>query len=326
MFASRITKVFILILLGLQYAVALAEEAEYTIGPEDELTISFWQEPQLNTNVRVGQDGRIVLPVVGSITADGLTPSQLGRKIVDKISIYNKSITQCSVVILHYGSNKLYITGQVRQPGKKTFEVIPNLWDAILEAGGPTEDAGLSNVTIIRGGFEKGKRIVIDLAQVLNDGDLSKLPTLYKGDTIFVPANPSSNPTARMASPLAQQSTIYVYGAVVRPGNYTISSNMSLIEALALAGGFTEQADISQIRVISNTGVTPVVTLVNLKDDQKLVQTKPIQLSPNDTIIVTSGGNSFFRGTWGQFLTSFLTTVISVAVSAFIYQMFQQQR
>ncbi len=301
----------------MDYVQAQTNQEEYVIGAEDELEISFWQEPQLNTNVRVSQDGRIVIPVVGSLTASGLTPSQLGRKIVDKISIFNSSITQASVVVRQYGSNKIYLTGQVRTPGKKTFEVIPNLWDAILEAGGPTEQASLNTVTIIRGGFEKGKKIVVDLPKYLNDGDLSKLPPLYKGDTIFVPALPNTTPNVRQSSPLAQQNMVYVYGAVNNPGNYQISENTTLLEVLALVGGISPTANLKSVRIISRQQTSSTVTIVNLENNNSIVMSRPIIINPNDTIIIPGDQ---VNGFWQQMTLSVITTALSAGMSVLLYQ------
>lgn len=311
-------------LLGTSFfqTVVEAEVEEYVIGPADELSITFWQEPQLNSEVRVGSDGRIVIPVVGSMTAAGLTPSQLGRKIVDKISIFSKSITQASVVVAQYGSNKVYLTGQVRQPGKKAFEKMPNIWDAILEAGGPTEEAALSQVAIIRGGRGKGKKILVDLPKYINNGELNKLPKLQRGDTIFIPALRDPNGQNRAASPFVQQNTVSIYGAVRTAGNFQITAQMNLFHVLGLAGGTTEHADLSRIRIISTGEVTPVVTEVNLADNQRIAATKPIILHAGDTIIVPPGDGSYETPLWRQFLVDIITTGVTATISVLLYRSF----
>lgn len=307
--------------IGLLFQAVTAENAEYVIGSEDELEITFWQEQQLNSLVRVGQDGRIVIPVVGSITAAGLTPTELGRKIVDKISIFNKSITQASVVVTRYGSNKIYLTGEVRNPGKRSFEVIPNLWDAILEAGGPTGEAALNNVTIIRGGYQKGKKIVVDLTKYLNRGEFANLPALHKGDTVFIPALPGARANLRSASPLGQQNTIYIYGAVRNPGNYMFSSNMTIFQVLGLAGGITQYAELDEIRIISFNEEMPVITILDLSDNHRIARSKPLQLYPNDTIIIPSREMRENRG-FGQFLYEIITTGVTASITVLLYQLF----
>ncbi|HDI52387.1 MAG TPA: polysaccharide export protein, partial [Bacteroidetes bacterium] len=176
---------------------------EYIIGADDVLNVTFWQQPDLNSTVKVGQDGKIELPVIGSIQAAGLTPSQLSRRIAERISLFNTKITQASVVVVQYGSKKIYVTGHVLNPGKYTFESIPNLWELILEAGGPAETAILSNIKIIRGGAEGKKSIVVDLTKFLEKGNISELPKLYPGDTVYIPGVTGAVAGAAGGSPLA---------------------------------------------------------------------------------------------------------------------------
>ena len=83
---------------------------EYIIGPDDVLNITFWQQSELNTTVRVTKNGTINMPVIGTITASGMTPTALANKIVDKISIFNRNISQASVVVTTYGSKSIYVT------------------------------------------------------------------------------------------------------------------------------------------------------------------------------------------------------------------------
>ncbi|MBN1349992.1 SLBB domain-containing protein [candidate division KSB1 bacterium] len=311
-----ICNLFILILLSI--APGLAQE--YIIGPEDELEISFWQDPQLNSKVKVNQDGRIVLPIIGSLTASGLKPSDLARIIADKISIYNKSITQASVIVADYGSNKIYISGSVVHTGKYTFEVLPTLWDAILEAGGPSENASLNNVTIIRGGIEKGKRIVVDLSEHLQQGDLDKLPKIYKGDTIYIPSIPGAQQLNRVNSPLGESDMVYIYGEVRQPGNYSIPREMPLVEALAIAGGITERADLSKVRVIMRGKEKPGVAIVDLEDNAKIAGSAPFILRPNDTVIVPLKKASIWSGVLGQGVVQVVASSIAAAITVSLYR------
>lgn len=301
-------------------AASSGKAQEHVIGPEDMLEINFWQDPQLNTTIKVNRDGRIALPIIGSITASGLTPGKLSQRIVDKISIYNRSITQASVVVTSYGSNKIYLAGSVLHPGKYTFEVIPTLWEAILEAGGPAEVAALSKVTIIRGGIDKGKRIVVDLSKILQQGDMSQLQRLHKGDTVYVPAVPRSASQNRLDSPLNESDMVYIYGQVNQPGNYSIPRRLPLIEALAIAGGITERADLTKIRVIMRGSETPAVAIVDLEDNEKLAGSTPFLLRPNDTVIVPVKKQSVWSGMLGQGVIGIITTTIAALISVTLYQ------
>ena len=278
----------ILGILLFAYSALIAQE--YVIGQDDILSIQFWQQPTLNTQVRVGQDGKIALPIIGSITAAGLTPTQLGERIVEKISIYNREITQATVVVTEYGSKKVYLTGQVLAPGKYTFETIPNLWKAILEAGGPTQTALLSGVTIIRG--EGEKPIVVDLTRFLETGDASLLPALRSGDTVYIPGLSPGGGSTELGG-----KRIYLYGEVARPGAYSIEKNLSLLAAIVLAGGPTPEANLSEVTVVSQGIPYSRIAKVNLAAGHSGVPT-PFLLRPGDTVFI-SRRSSFWGEFWG---------------------------
>ncbi|RMD98805.1 MAG: hypothetical protein D6814_06810, partial [Calditrichaeota bacterium] len=111
-------------LLGL---APTARAQEYILEVGDRISVTFWQDPTLNTEATIDADGKIALPVIGQMTSAGLTISQLSAKIAEKMSLFNPRVTQALVRVLEYGSKRLYITGAVQMPGPKTFERMPNV-------------------------------------------------------------------------------------------------------------------------------------------------------------------------------------------------------
>ncbi len=73
--------------------------ADYRIGPEDILGIRFWQDPTLDTEVRVRQDGKITLDIIGEVDVSGMTISELQMEIVDRMSRLNRRISQVVVQV-----------------------------------------------------------------------------------------------------------------------------------------------------------------------------------------------------------------------------------
>src|SRR5208283_5380988 len=63
-----------------------ADESKYIIGPEDDLSISVWEQPTLSGGARVRSDGMITVPVLGEVKAAGLTPLALGKELTDGLS------------------------------------------------------------------------------------------------------------------------------------------------------------------------------------------------------------------------------------------------
>ncbi|MFQ5650661.1 MAG: polysaccharide biosynthesis/export family protein [bacterium] len=260
---------------------------EYTIQSGDNLSIAFWQQPDLNTETRVAQDGKIELPVVGRIRAAGLTAAQLSENIIEQISRYRINITQASVTITEYQGNKVFVTGQVGSPGTYSFEVIPNLWRVLQEAGGLLETADLARVSLIRAGEQSGNITQVDLRRYFEDGALTKLPRLNGGDTIHVPGLPSIRSDANTpTTPFSVRNEIYILGEVASPGRYNLEQDINLLEALILAGGPTNSAKLTEVKVLTRWRGNNGLIKINVEDFLQKAQPGPPQLRPGDTIYV----------------------------------------
>lgn len=300
---------------------------EYKIGQEDVLSITFWQQPELNTSVRVSQNGDIVLPVIGSITAAGLTPTELAKKIVGRISLFNKNISQASVVVTQYGSKKVYVTGHVLQPGKYAFEIMPDLWKIILEAGGPAETATLNRVQVIRGKSNAGKILTVDLNDAINSGDFSSLPLIYPGDTINIPGLTTETTSSELGTPGGVTSTqvdedvIYIYGQVARPGGHKFSKKMTLLEAIVIAGGPTATAKLDEVKVIMKGDHYSTVATINLNRYAKEGTPTPFMLKPGDTIFIPQEKQPFWRVFQQGILYDMMRMVVTAGTSILIYSL-----
>jgi polysaccharide export outer membrane protein len=311
--------------------LSLAEAQEYVLEPGDVLTVSFWQQPDLNTQARIDAEGKIDLPLAGRIVAAGLTIPQLSSKIVERISIYNKNVTQATVVIVEYGSRKVFITGAVATPGKYHFERIPNIWEAILEAGGPLPTAQLDNVRLVRGGTESGQIIEVDLTAAFERGDMRGLPEVKPGDNIYIPGGAQAGaggvggvvPGAGTSGTLfSRKKSVYVFGQVAVPGVYQIEKDMDVLQAIIQAGGPaypnrtaggggpTLVPDMENVKIISHGPEAPVVYSVNLEKYTHTAAPLPLILRPGDTVYVP--GKEAFRS---FFLNTTATEVIKASAA-----------
>ncbi|MCX6826428.1 MAG: polysaccharide biosynthesis/export family protein, partial [candidate division Zixibacteria bacterium] len=208
----------------------------YEVGSEDILEIKFWQDRTLDAIVKVRQDGKISLDIAGEIDAAGLTTMDLEKRIVKQVSRFNSAITQAVVRVIEYNHLRVFVSGEVRSPGKKTFEKIPDLWTIINEAGGVTEFGDLSRVLIIRGGTESGKIEVVNVSALVVSGKMKDLPEIRPGDTIEIPRTPAGLPATTMGSQSSQKGLFYIMGEILRPGAVTLEKNTDLLDAVALAG------------------------------------------------------------------------------------------
>lgn len=160
--------------------------AQYTIGPEDVIKIDVWKEPQLSSSVPVRTDGKISLPLIHDVYVVGLTPLQLQAELTRMFSQYVEKPT-VSVIIEEINSLKIFVTGNVQQPGVFNVKREVNLLQAIALAGGFTEWANKRNIKIFRkqGGSEQ--IIKINYNKIISGKHPELNIPLQPGDSIVVP-------------------------------------------------------------------------------------------------------------------------------------------
>ncbi len=288
-----LTTRYTLTVAAVMVAVSCCFAQEYKIGPEDVLEINFWQDPSLNSVVRVGQDGKIALDIVGQMQAADKTTSQLETDIVRQISRLNKKVSQAVVRVTEYNYQYVFVSGQVNDPGKKTFERIPDLWTVINEAGGITEIGDLSRVTIIRGGDEAGKVEIVNVAEAIASGQLNRLPKIGRQDTIEIPRTPVGLPSGELAQQVKRKNLIYIIGAVNSPGPIQFEENTDILEALALAGGPTNNADLKKVKVITKDGYYAQAMQFNLKKYSETGALARYVMRKEDTFVIPERGHGF---------------------------------
>ncbi|MEE9441098.1 MAG: polysaccharide biosynthesis/export family protein [candidate division Zixibacteria bacterium] len=264
---------------------------EYVIGPEDVLQISFWQEPSLDQIVKVRQDGKITLSIIGEIQASGLTSSELATQIERNVSLYNQKISQATVTVTGFNSQKVFVSGEVGVTGKITFEVIPDIWTVIREAGGATELGDLTRVSIIRSDEDGGEMITVNVLEALASGSLDRLPKLKSGDTVDIPRAAGGLPGRQLTSDYGERKNLfYVIGEVNRPGQLEFDGEVDILDAIGLAGGTTERANLKDVRIITKNGSGTSVIKTNLKKYQKEGNPKRLTIKREDTIVIGQKG------------------------------------
>jgi polysaccharide export outer membrane protein len=306
----KIIPVFILLV----WSICFGQNNEpYKIGIDDRLSISFWQEPDLNTEVRVRDDGMIALPVIGDIQAAGLTTVALARSIVDQVKFYNPGISQATVVVTEFNSQMVMIAGAVATPGEYHYENIPNVLEVIREAGGALPEADLSGVTIIRQSDGKVDVIDVDLLKQIKDGDLSKLPKLKAKDLINVPLSPYGVTAELMSGQsFTGKNIYYIYGAVNEPGVKNLAEDIELVDAIAAAGGTTVEADLKNIRVVMKDVRYSSVLKFNFKDYSESGRPARYKLKPEDTIFIPYKSESTFLSSLpGLLFPAIATTIVT---------------
>jgi polysaccharide export outer membrane protein len=159
---------------------------DYVIGPDDVLTVVFWREKDLSSEVSVRPDGMITLPLLNDVKASGLTPEQLRDELTKAAEKFVEGPT-VSVVVKAINSRRVFITGMISKPGPYPLTGPTTVTQLIAMAGGLHEFAKKKNITILRneGGREVAYRF--NFEDVMKRKNLKQNIELKPGDTIIVP-------------------------------------------------------------------------------------------------------------------------------------------
>ncbi len=247
---------------------------EYVIGPMDLLEITVFELPELNQTVRVSEDGSITIPLLGRVMIGGSTKDEIEKKISNLLDEKYIKNAKVSIFIKEYQSKLVSIIGAVKNPGP--YEIIgrQTLLQMISKAGGFTERAADELFILREGDNGLTASISIDLKELLLNGNQKQNIPLQANDIINVTVDKTIQ--------------IFVFGMVKSPGELTfkISQKVTLLQAIAKAGGTTEGAKKGAIMIkrIDEDG-EEIKIKVNLREIIK--DRKPdITLRDGDVIIV----------------------------------------
>lgn len=272
--------------------------ADYRVGPGDIVFLSVPQRPDLNRDLVVDAKGEVNLPLIGKVLVRGMTDSELESRLLQALREYYPSVNRVEVSITRASSNVIWVSGDVKLPGKYSFPQPVNVWEAIREAGGPNPTASLDAVRIIKDRSRGGSTTVVDVAAAIESGSVDKLPMLDPGDTIIISASQQTYTGTQ---------GINVLGGVLTPGVYPMQGRQDLMTAILQAGGPSDRAQLNKIFVIRPRGSGPAETIrINLNDylEKGEVAANPL-LRPGDTVSVGRKG----------FTTQELTTILAVVTT-----------
>jgi polysaccharide export outer membrane protein len=157
----------------------------YVIGASDVLSITVWKEPTLSGSLLVRPDGMVSIPLLGDVSASGLTPLQLADQIEAKLKKFMQD-PKVSVVLTGIHSKVVYLLGEVGKKGPIEMTPGMTLLEAISSAGGLTDFANAKKMYILRDEGGKHEKLPVRYKEALK-GDTALNLVLKSGDTIVVP-------------------------------------------------------------------------------------------------------------------------------------------
>ncbi len=178
-------KRIILTVIGIVFPLMIsAADATYLIGPSDLLDISVWGEEALSRQVAVRSDGYISLPLAGDLLAADKTPPQLQKEIEASLTKFLKE-PHCAVIVREPRSKRIYVQGQVTQPGEFILDREMTVTQVISMARGFTQWADTDDIIILRSTKGVQERLIIDYDRIIKGKDDNIL--IKPGDTIIIP-------------------------------------------------------------------------------------------------------------------------------------------
>lgn len=268
------------------------DATQVRLGAGDLVELSVYNVPELATKARVGNSGDVYLPLIDYVHVGDLTVEEAQALIEKRLSdggfVRNPHVT---VFVDESSSQGVTVLGDVGKPG-----IYPNvgdhkLYEIISEAGGFAPTAG-RKVSIIR--RNQPEPIHLNLPRNLAD-DLSSNVEIMPGDTITVPRAP----------------IIYVVGDVGRPSGLLIDNgSLTVLQALALAGGANKTAKMGGVRIIRKGPAGMTETRVALK---KMLEAKApdVPLQADDILFIpVSGGRVLAAKTFDAAMSA--ATAVSI--------------
>jgi len=250
----------------------------YRLGVGDTITFSYWGLPEFSPSTGQNQssnatghtiepDGTIFLPYAGTVSVVGMTLAQARQAISQKLSGVVKD-PQFDFRVMSYASQKVVVSGQVRQPGAVFITNQPlDLMTAIGRAGGFSPEGDTQAVLL----FRDEKRISIDLDHLIAKGLNPGLVYLRDGDLIQV----EDRRVTRRA---------YVTGELVRNIAVLVSARYSLADAIADAGGAFQLSSSGDFYVIRNGREKPTVYYISFDTPQSANLSTRLILRPGDVV------------------------------------------
>jgi len=203
---------------------------DYVIGPGDQLVVLYWGTTNQRIQVTVDREGRILVPEAGAIMVAGRTLADTQAEVRRLLTHQLRGIS-VDVSLGKLRTVRIYVVGDVKNPGAYDLSSLSTTLSALIVAGGPTETGSYRTVKHFR-----GKKLVeeVDLYDLMLKGITGEQQHLESGDSLLVPT-------------VGPQVT--VQGSIRRPAIYELRNEQTLDQVLDLAGGVPVTGVLSKIKV-----------------------------------------------------------------------------
>ncbi|HEY3730070.1 MAG TPA: SLBB domain-containing protein [Steroidobacteraceae bacterium] len=232
------------------------------IGPGDSVTLHVFGQPDMDSVLGIADDGTIRVPLAGAVQVAGLSPDAAARRVESAFKNGGFFVDpHVTLTVTQSLSQRVSVLGEVKTPGRYPIDAKTSIIDLLAQAGGETEFAS-DTVYVLRPDASGAvKRFPVNLKRLVGPGASAPAPAqaLRAGDSVFVPR--------------AEQ--FFILGEVQKPGMYKLEPDLTVLQAISLAGGVTAKGSDRRFEI----------KRAGKNGEQEVVKPKPNDLVQPDDVI-----------------------------------------
>jgi protein involved in polysaccharide export with SLBB domain len=163
------------------------DHPEHVLGPGDEIDLRFPINSELNERGKIGPEGQVTVPLIGSVEAVGKTAGQLRTELEQRYAPVLRAPV-LDVLVVGFGSSRVFVGGEVRSPGVIELTGPTDVLQSVLMAGGILPSGRLSEVVVLRRRADGAPMLrTVDLKTLIGRGSSQEDLELRPGDVVYVP-------------------------------------------------------------------------------------------------------------------------------------------
>ncbi len=204
------------------------------LGPGDSVTLHVFGQPDMDTVLGIADDGTIRIPLAGAIQVGGLSAESAARRVEKAFKDGGYFVDpHVTLTVTQSLSQRVSVLGEVRTPGRYPVDSKTNIIDLLAQAGGETEFASDTVFVLRTDAAGAVKRYPVNLKGLADAGASAPTQLLRGGDSVYVPR--------------AEQ--FFILGEVQKPSMYKLEPNLTVLQAISLAGGVTAKGSDRRVEI-----------------------------------------------------------------------------
>jgi polysaccharide export outer membrane protein len=204
------------------------------LGAGDSVTLHVFGQPDMDTVLGVADDGTIRVPLAGNVQVGGLSAETAARRVEKAFKDGGFFVDpHVTLTVTQSLSQRVSVLGEVKTPGRYPVDAKTTIVDLLAQAGGETEFASNTVYVLRTDAAGVVKRYPVNLKGLIDSSTLAPTQLLRGGDSVYVPR--------------AEQ--FFILGEVQKPSMYKLEPNLTVLQAISLAGGVTPRGSDRRVEI-----------------------------------------------------------------------------